>query len=289
MSISHLGALQKDVDQLKKKGKLSCNTTYRGYLKDLRFAIPKNLPDAKSLVVIAVPSRLMLARFHLDGNVYDVPLPPNYHRLTDEFLEKTVMSQIIGGLDGSYERARWVHLKLLAVRSGLGKYGRNNLCYVEGMGSLLRLAAYFTNCKLEDSWDNIRLMEICQSCKACKISCPTHCMTEENFVIDAGRCISLYNEVEGRFPEWISPKAHNALMGCMICQSVCPANREVLALHKRLDDITEEETSRILKGERDQALLNSLAKKLGSIYPIRSPESFQILARNLRAFIDARV
>jgi epoxyqueuosine reductase len=286
VSINRLEELQEDVDKLKREGKLSGNATYRSYLQDLKFEIPKNLPDARSLIIVAVPSRLMLARFHFDGNVFDVPLPPNYHKLTDEFLEKTVLDRIIRRLDGEGERARRVHLKLLAVRSGLGKYGRNNLCYVEGMGSLLRLAAYFTNCELENNWNDIRLMEICRSCKACMINCPTRCITEENFVIDAGKCVSLYNEIKGEFPEWISPKAHNALMGCMKCQSVCPANREVLTLSERLDDITEEETNRILKGEPDQALLNSLAKKLGSIYPVRSPESFQILTRNLKALID---
>jgi len=119
-------------------------------------------------------------------------------------------------------------------------------------------------------------------------SCPNHCISEESFVIDAGRCVSLYNEIEGEFPEWISLQAHNALIGCMTCQSVCPANRSALATTRRLEDVTEEETRKILKGEPDQELLSSLSKKLGNIYPTRSAASFQILTRNLKALLNAK-
>jgi epoxyqueuosine reductase len=36
-------------------------------------------------------------------------------------------------------------LKRLAVRSGLARYGRNNVTYVEGMGSFLELSASLTD------------------------------------------------------------------------------------------------------------------------------------------------
>ena len=120
------------------------------------------------------------------------------------------------------------------------------------------------------------------------ISCPNHCISEETFVIDAGRCLSLFNEVEGDFPEWISPQAHNALIGCMRCQLVCPANRNALATTRRLEDITENETRKILNGELDQELLSSLSRKLGNMYPTRSAASFPILRRNLQALLNAK-
>jgi epoxyqueuosine reductase len=34
-------------------------------------------------------------------------------------------------------------LKSLAVRSGLAAYGRNNVCYVPGMGSFLELVGLY--------------------------------------------------------------------------------------------------------------------------------------------------
>jgi epoxyqueuosine reductase len=290
VSTDHLEDLQKDIDKLKNEGKLNENAIYRSYLQELKFRIPEKLPVAKSLIIIAIPTRLLLARFHLNGKVHEVTFPSNYcsDGLIEEDVQNVVFQQIIKKPNHGLQRAREVHLKLLAVRSGLGEYGRNNLCYVKEMGSLHRLWGFFTNCRLEDNWNEIRMMQTCKNCRACMNSCPNHCISEESFVIDAGRCVSLYNEVEGEFPEWISPKAHNALIGCMTCQSVCPANRSALATTRRLEDVTEDETRKILKGEPDQELLSSLSKKLGNIYPTRSAASFQILTRNLKALINAK-
>ncbi len=287
MSTSHLEELQRDFDRMKNEGKLSENPTYRSYLQDLKFESPEKLPDAKSLIIMAIPTRLLLARFHLHGKMYEVTFPSNYcsDGLIEGDVQKVVFQQIVKEPNHELERTRSVHFKLLAVRSGLGKYGRNNLCYVEGMGSLHRLWGFFTSCKLEDNWNEIRMMQTCENCRECMKSCPNHCISEESFVIDAGRCVSLYNEIEGEFPDWMNPQAHNSLIGCMRCQSVCPVNRSALATTERLEDVTEEETRKILIGEPDQELLSSLSKKLGNIYPTRSTASFQILTRNLRALL----
>lgn len=102
------------------------------------------------------------------------------------------------------------------------------------------------------------------------------------------RCLSLFNEVEGKIPEWISPHAHNALIGCMKCQMYCPANREYIKLTGRLEDITEEETQRILEGTADEKLLTSLSKKLKNFGPASSKETFPVFTRNLRALMNAR-
>ncbi|MDH5451230.1 MAG: hypothetical protein OEY24_05350 [Candidatus Bathyarchaeota archaeon] len=105
-------------------------------------------------------------------------------------------------------------------------------------------------------------------------------------MIDAGKCLTLYNEIEGEFPKWIDPNAHNALMGCMKCQLHCPANREVIKLTGRLEDVTEEETKKILKGKPDKKLLDSLSNKLRNFYPASSKDSFPIFTRNLRVLLN---
>lgn len=290
VSTDHLENLQEDIDKLKNEGKLSKHAIYQSYLQEMKFQIPENMPDAKSLIVMAIPTRILLVRFHLNGNAHEVTFPSNYCSdvLIEGDVQKAVFQQIVKEPNHELQRAREVHLKLLAVRSGLGEYGRNNLCYVEGIGSLHRLWGFFTNCELEDNWNVIRMMQVCKNCNACMTSCPNRCISEESFVIDAGRCLSLFNEVEGEFPDWISPKAHNALIGCMRCQLVCPANRNALATAGRLEDVTEEETRKILKGEPDQELLSSLSGKLGNMYPTRSAASFPILTRNLKALLNTK-
>jgi epoxyqueuosine reductase len=116
-------------------------------------------------------------------------------------------------------------------------------------------------------------------------NCPTSAIPytpEENFVIDAGKCIPLYNEIKGEFPSWINPDAHNALMGCMRCQLKCPANSETVKLTEKFEAVSEEETNMILEGKSDKILLESLTKKLRRAC---SMEFLPILKRNLKVLL----
>jgi len=284
-----LEELQQDIDSLRNRGKLSDNKTYRGYLQNKKFKTPERLPDAESLIIMAIHTKPMHVKFHLDGKTHEITLPPQYYddEMTDEIIQETIQQYIIRKPGFKIEKTKDIHLKLTAVRSGLGKYGRNNLCYVQGMGTLLKLVAYFTDCELPDNWNNVEMMPICKNCKICMTNCPTGCITEENFVINAGKCLSLYNEIEGKFPEWIKPTAHNTLIGCMKCQAPCPANKEVITQIGRLEDITEQETGKILNGTPDPQLLETLKRKLKNFDATQSAESFTIFTRNLKALLNA--
>jgi epoxyqueuosine reductase len=288
LSTSHLEELQHDVDSLRNQGKLSDNRTYRSYIEDMKFKTPEKLPDAKSLVIMAIPNKPMHVKFHLNGKTHETTLPPQYYNdgITDETIQEIIQHDIIKKPGYKLEKTRDIHLKLTAVRSGLGKYGRNNLCYVEGMGTLLKLVAYFTDCELPDNWNDIEMMPICKNCRICMKNCPNGCITEENFVINAGKCLSLYNEIKGTFPKWIKPTAHNTLIGCMKCQAPCPANKEVITQTGRLEDITEEETRKILNGTPDPKLLVTLQRKLKDFDATQSTDSFTIFTRNLKALLN---
>jgi epoxyqueuosine reductase len=287
VSVEHLKELQADIDRLENEGKISRNEVFRGYISNKQFRIPEDLSDAKSLIIIAVFTKPMLVSFHVGGSKHEVVLPPAYYDdgLTEEMLHDYILKKVVNEPGHRIVRAS-VHRKLLAVRSGLGKYGRNNLCYVEGMGSMLALHAFFTDYLCEDSWTDISMMDSCKNCRICMDSCPNKCISEENFVIDVSRCLSLFNEIKGEFPEWIQPDAHNALMGCLRCQSCCPANREIIKQAGRLEDVTEEETRKILDGTPNKELLNSLSRKLKGFYPTQAEEHFPVLTRNLRALLS---
>jgi epoxyqueuosine reductase len=290
LSTVHLEELQHDIDSLRNQGKLSNNRTFGGYIQNKKFKLPKKLPDARSLVIIAIPIKPMQVRFHLNGRTHEITLPPQYYDdgITDETVQEIIQQHIIKKQGFKLEKTRDIHLKVTAVRSGLGKYGRNNLCYVPEMGSLLKLVAYFTDYELPDNWNDIEMMPICKNCRICMKNCPNSCITEENFVINVGKCLSLYNEIEGTFPKWIKPTAHNTLIGCMKCQASCPANKNVITQTGRLEDITEQETKKILSGTPDPKLLEILSKKLRDFYPAQSAESFTIFTRNLKALLNAK-
>jgi len=257
---------------------------FRSYIKDMKFELPEKFPEAKSIIVMAVFTKMMYVYFHLDGKKHDVIIPPQYYatRITKNVVQK----QIIKKPGYRIEKATNLHLKLLAARSGLGKYGRNNIIFVDGMGSFITLHAFWTDFQFEaDSWHKIAMVEKCQTCRNCIGICPTSCIKMENFVINVSKCITLYNEIEDKFPRWIRPHWHNALMGCMKCQIPCPENEKIPNYAGRLEDVTEEETRKILQGKPDKELLKSLTKKLKGFVPATKEEYFPILTRNLSVLI----
>jgi len=291
VSIDHIKELQEDIDKLRYAGKLSDNEIYRGYIDTRGFKVPENLPNAKSIIVVAIFTKLALINFYLEGKEHKIMIPPNYYDdgLNNEILENLIMKKIIKEPGYKIELTRDLHLKLLAVRSGLGKYGRNNICYVDKMGSMLNLHACYTDFQFEeDNWTEMKMMDKCENCKICINNCPTNAIptpSDETFVINAGKCISVYNEIDGKIPNWISADAHNALMGCMKCQLPCPGNREVIKLTDKFEDITETETEMILEGITEQEFLNSLSKKLKMFYPSNALTFFPRLKRNLEVLL----
>ena len=175
-------------------------------------------------------------------------------------------------------------LKLLAVRSGLGLYGRNNICYVPGMRSFLQLVAVYSDlpCK-KDNWQEVRMMERCQDCHACRLNCPTSAIPSDRFLLRAERCIVFYNEKEGDvpFPDWMNPSWHNCVVGCFHCQRVCPENKDFMQWIEGKEEFSQEETALLLEGASLDKLPASTIKKLKKLDLI---EYLDVLPRNLGVF-----
>lgn len=290
VSVSHYPELQGFIDRLRGKDRLSRHKTFRSYIDNRKFIVPAAFPNATSVVILAYRTPLLRFDLRYRGKLHDLVLSPQYFDdgVTPEMLEAAVRRDLVKQPDARLEPAQGLHLKLLAVRGGLGRYGRNNLCYVDGMGTGLALYAFLTDAKgLPDSWRELALLEDCLDCPICYGICPTNAIRREEFVIDAGRCITLYNEVAGGFPEWLLPSMHNALMGCMKCQVACPVNERTGFLVVRGEEIGEDETCRILEGKPDDGLLEVLGRKLRGFPQASDREQFPILTRNLRALIHA--
>ncbi len=290
MSIDHLPKLKSDMERLKASGNISDNETFLSYIDGKVNEIPGTFLDAKYLIAMAVFTPIARATFEYNGTNQNLIIPHQYYEsgVTRAQLEATIRKRITKDENCRIEMAhRDVFLKQVAVRSGLGKYGRNNLCYVNEMGSLITLHAFWTDFEFDrDDWTEVQMMDECKTCKICLNNCPTKAIRQENFVIDAGRCVSLYNEVAGEFPDWIPKSAHNALMGCMRCQEKCPANRNALLDIIELQTVVQDETLAILKGDFNVGISESLSAKLRGFTPATSDEYFPIFTRNLSVLLN---
>ncbi len=172
-------------------------------------------------------------------------------------------------------------LKRLGVHSGLAKYGRNNVTYIEGMGSNFSYAAYFSDvCCEEDTWGEVKNAALCGSCSRCVENCPTGAIRKERFLIDNQKCLSYFNKRPGDFPVWIPESVHHTLYDCLICQHVCPMNskqKEYVIGHMAF---TEEETGMLLEGKAIDALPEELKEKL---FCLGMDEWYGAIPRNLKA------
>jgi epoxyqueuosine reductase len=292
LPVTRFPALQADFDRVRQSGAISRAKPFVDQVSRLGFKVPADLPGAKSVVVVAAFVKPMYVNFHLDGSAFRVLVPPQYYRddLNSAALKAVVQKDIVKAAGSRVvDVSERIPLKLLAARAGLGYYGRNNLIFVEGMGSYNLLYAFVTDYQFpDDGWTQLEVLDRCRRCDHCDRICPTGSILRSNFVIDIDKCVTLYNENPGEFPNWLPASAHHALMGCLKCQSPCPVNGGIADLYGTLEDISEEETRKILKGTPDDPLLTALQRKLRNFRAAQSKQAFPVLTRNLSVLVRSR-
>jgi epoxyqueuosine reductase len=283
--IARLAELEEDIAAQVRSGALSPDVI-RERLGFFDFHPPQGLLRAVSVIVVAMPLPQSRLVFHWQGNSVQVAVPPAYiffdlaGRRMEEILT-TILSPA-----GFHVASVLLPEKLLAARSGLAAYGRNNITYVPGMGSFLRLATFFSDLPPEtDHWQEPAMLPRCESCRSCARACPTSAIPSERFLLHAERCLVFHNERPGSisFPGWIDPAAHGCLVGCLECQSACPENRQFLGLVQDVGKFTEEETALLLDAVPQEKLPPDLVEKLRRTDLLCQ---FEVLSRNLRAVLS---
>jgi epoxyqueuosine reductase len=270
---------------LRRRGQVS-EKLLTEYAIAVRFSSPKEVPEGRTLIVVASRSPMVKVRFHLATGPSEAVIPPTYISTVGRERCLEIMRGILEPAGFAVARAR-VPVKLLAVRTGLAQYGRNNVAYVRNRGSLVRLDAFCTNAPLQvedsrpkGSWR----LSCCPPCRNCHHVCPTGCIPYDGRVIEAERCLTYFNENEGEWPDWLDPKGHNALVGCMRCQELCPANRVHLRIPRVIAEFDREETEWVLRDLPVDELPEGVRAKLEAL----DLDGYStVLGRNLRALTAA--
>lgn len=227
---------------------------------DERLDITRLVPGARSVIVVAdqyaprgdtsspiIPGQGRIARYARGRD---------YHRVMRERLRTLVRR-----LSALYEQERFVSFvdtgavleREHAQRAGLGTHdagppafvGKHTLIIDPRLGSSLLLGGIATTLELTPSQpdgddaraplgaSNLADESPCGTCTRCIDACPTQAITPN--VVDASRCVS-YLTLEHSGP--IAPELHAGMqswiIGCDVCQDVCPFNRaESRADHER--------------------------------------------------------
>jgi len=281
--IKHLPELLETIHTLERSGAFAKPVAgdYIKYYTDV-----SNRPQAaQTLFIIAMPSPITHVNFTLTDGILTTVIPPQYIGGTDDAAARDCLSNVLEPAGYKIARAR-VPMKTLAVRSGLARYGRNNISYVPGMGSFHRLIAFYADVPpLEDNWQTAKMMAACENCYRCRENCPTGAIAADRFQVHAERCLTYLNETPADFPDWVNPAWHNALIGCMRCQDICPVNKPYLKKVKNASGFDAAETDLILQKTPFKELSTATQQKLRDIN-YDDTWLYRYLARNLRVLIQ---
>lgn len=188
------------------------------------------LPGAQSVIVIAINYYREKPFTPADrGRVARYAWGRDYHKVL-----KKVLKQLQAYLDKNWPEH--VHKlcvdsaplmeKAFAEKAGIGFYGKNTTLINPQIGSFFLLGEIITTLKIEpDSKSDAIKNATCGTCTRCLEACPTQALIAPG-KMDARRCIS-YLTIESKeaIPAEFSRATDNLIMGCDICQEVCPYNK----------------------------------------------------------------
>ena len=243
-----LGTALREVQKLREEGSLE-GVFFEHVLSWMGHPDIAAQTGSQAIILAAVPRPAHAVTFDYRGTSHDLILPPTYHNYADLFEE--VRRDLEGelGRPGSLVTLKGP-LKTLAVWSGLASFGRNNITYVDGFGSYHQLVGLAAAFPLDASGTSgnggPRALNECEKCRACRTACPAGAISGERFLLRGERCLTYFSEMEGPLPEAYGHLKRLCLVGCLVCQEVCPANPRPLPVVSLGIRFSEEETAFLL-------------------------------------------
>jgi len=234
----------------------------------------------RSIISVAVSTDLWNATFIHNGK--------KFNSIVEKSTSVTkALKYLSDGNNYQFFYNEWLPDKRIAVCSGLAEYGKNNICYVDGLGSLITLFTFISDMPApkEYTWRNVCYMSMCENCVICQKNCPVDAILPNRFLIDIQNCMPTKNRYDDNpFPESIPKTAHHRTTFCSKCQEDCPQNKDLFNNIKEVVDFSEEETSMLLSGVKIEDLPDALLEKVNLC---EMNEYYHIIPRNLKAYFES--
>lgn len=186
------------------------------------------LPNARTVLVVAMPTTGM-ARGEPTagcGEIADYALGLDYHIALRGRLQRLCQAMANLAKVSVWARPCVDTAPLLereaARRAGIGFIAKSNMLIVPGLGPRVLLGAVVTDLELPSGTP---MESRCGRCTRCLEACPTQAFVGP-YELDARRCLSyLTIEHQGDSPRELREMQGTRLVGCDVCQTVCPFDR----------------------------------------------------------------
>ncbi len=164
------------------------------------------------------------------------------------------------------------------LRTGLVRYGRNALASMGEWGTRVNLQMILTDAPFEtmDNTPDNFLSDNCAHCNSCAQICPVGAIMPGGR-IDPQKCLRAQSYAE-IMPEEYRALIGNSILGCDICQRICPRNANVQTVSPPEELVDALRLERLLVGDT-----KPLAKLIGSNYArsVRMQSRAALVAANL--------
>ncbi|MCH7559028.1 MAG: tRNA epoxyqueuosine(34) reductase QueG [Planctomycetes bacterium] len=161
------------------------------------------------------------------GKVANYAQYEDYHPFIKERLRK--LTEFISSVTGRGHKFKIcvdsapLAERALAVRAGLGFFGKNHMLINPKLGPQIFLGEIITTLKLPT--DEL-ITNNCSNCDKCISACPTGALMPDG-QFDANKCINyLTIEYKGRIPPDLAEKIADRLFGCDDCVLACPYQKD---------------------------------------------------------------
>lgn len=200
--------------------------------KELSIDVRETAPWANAIVALIYPYRP-----YADG----IPVSGNYPASNASYhaagrLMRTLQAQGIQA-----ERAE-VPIRELMTRNGIGIPLKNGLTLLSGLGTRYSVQTLLVEmANLDYTPAQAQEAARCQGCHACERICPSGAISDDGY--DFRACARAYMGGDP-MDQWVMD-AMNCILGCELCQRVCPYNFGITPIAEMPDAFHLEE---ILKG-----------------------------------------